>query len=166
MKKILLSFMLCLGLMSIPAMANKIESDTSVGVGIAFNGGGTSVLQGGSAIKVPVNLNTIRIEPEFAWGYVDPDQGSSTNSFYLGSGVYLLNDMSNDINLYYGGKVGVRKIEFGGIDDTFFELGGIFGFEYFMQKQVSLGGEIGLLIDIGDDKALGTQTAVTLRYYF
>ncbi len=159
MKKILLSSMLGLSLMTMSAMAEETQTDTRIGVGVAFDGTG-------SAIKVPIDLDTIRIEPELSWNYVDLDKGGSANNFYIGSGVYLLNDVSNEINLYYGGKLGIRRVDFGGSHDTAFELAGIVGFEYFVHKQVSLGGEAGLGLGFGDNKNLGTQTAVTLRYYF
>ena len=159
MRKILLSSVLGLSLMTMSAMGQETQTDTRMGAGVAFDGTG-------SAIKVPIDLDTIRIEPELSWSYVDTDKGGSNNNFYLGSGVYLLNNTSNDISLYYGGKFGIRRVDTGVNSDTVLELAGIVGVEYFMHKQISLGGEVGLGLGFGDDTDLGTQTAVTLRYYF
>ena len=159
MKKIIQGTMLGLSIMSMSAMAQA--EGTRIGVGVSFDGHGNT-------IKVPIDLGALRIEPELSLHFHDRDNNAgSTTDYHIGSGVYLLNQVSDVINLYYGGKALIihedEVSRAGG--DTIFSLAGAAGFEYFLDKQVSLGGEVEFGFAFGDDTVVETRTGVVLRYY-
>jgi opacity protein-like surface antigen len=138
------------------------------GAGVAFNGTG-------STVKMPIDFNAnsfkMRVEPELMFGYEDVDDFGKTTQFGIGSGLYMLQNITKDIHMYYGGKIDVSYYDIdpdSGNDrtDTNLGLAGIAGFEYFMSEHASVGGEAGLQLRVGDTTSFGTITAVTLRYYF
>lgn len=157
--KNLLSSLLGLSLISISTMVSA--EVTRIGVGI-------SATDSTSIIKVPLDLGKLRIEPEFGYSrnkFTTNNDSRTATDFQIGSGVYLLNPVTEDIDLYYGGKALIIRTDLGGASDTGLEFVAIAGFEYYVDKQVSIGGEVGFGIGSGDFSNTGTQTGVVLRYY-
>jgi hypothetical protein len=154
MKKIIQGAMLGLSIISMSAIA---QEGTRFGVGVSFSGQGNTV-------KVPIDLGALRIEPELS--FLHDTTGDGTTNYHIGSGVYLQNHVTNVVDLYFGGKALIIHQDYGVADDTIFSVSGVAGFEYFLDKQVSLGGEAEFGIGIGDETTVGIQTGVVLRYYF
>lgn len=146
---------------SVSAMAVE---PTQIGIGVGLS-------NDSATLRLPINLQKdLRIEPEFGFAYIDND-GSSNTSLLLGSGVYLIQQPSAAINLYYGGKllIDYRSYDYdnGGSDSTTqFLLGGVVGFEYLLDRHVSIGGEAAAYLGVGDATSLQTQGQALLRYYF
>ncbi len=167
MKKIIASTLLC-GALVTSAMA---EEQTRIGVGVGITTPGASQSSLSSSVRMPIDTaKDFRIEPELALGYVSKD-GSDHNDLYLGSGFYIMNQPSGKINLYYGGKAGIQYIKDkpkGGQSDsnTYFQLGGVFGFEYMFDRHFSAGGEASANLGFGDATVFYTQGLALLRYYF
>ena len=143
-----------------------ISMSTIVSAEIERYGIGISATQDGSTIKAPLDLgNNLRVEPELSFSSFNPDVGDSRTDISLGSGVYLLEQVSDTVDLYYGGKALLGVANGGGNSNTTVSLAAIVGFEYFFDKQISVGGEVGFGLGLGDDTRIGTQTGVVLRYY-
>lgn len=151
-------------LMSALAVTASLAAEPTMGVGVGLSSDTTT-------IRFPIDIAPdMRIEPEFGLAYADND-GNSNTDFALGSGFYLLNHPSQQINLYFGGKalVGYTSYDYGnGNDDstTQLRLGGVFGFEYLFDRHFSAGGEAGAYIGFGDATTFNTEGLALLRYYF
>lgn len=145
-----------------------ISISTMVGAEITRIGVGISATDSTSIIKAPFDINKLRIEPEFGYSrnkFTTNNNSFTSTEFQIGSGVYLLNQLTDKIDLYYGGKALIIRTDFDGPSDTGLEFVAIAGFEYYVDKQVSIGGEVGFGIGSGDFSNTGTQTGVVLRYY-
>jgi hypothetical protein len=161
MKKIILLFLATL------LTSTLFAEDTRVGLGIGISDNATSIRM---PIDVPMQEgNNLRLEPELALDYID-SSGGKTSNFTIGSGLYMTDDIDKDIQIYFGMKALFisNDTTFGAVttSSTNLNLSGLFGFEYFFHKKVSLGGEAGLGLNIGGTSQYGTLTAATLRYYF
>ena len=154
MKKIIISTLAAVTL----AVSAQAE-DISFGLGIGVSGVNAAV------IKAPINIGTeFRVEPEVALGSYDAGNGAGSQSYYsIGSGFYLLNQTSEQTFIYYGGKA-----VFGDNISTNFssEISGVFGFEYYMDPQVSIGAEASFGFGFGDQSGYTTDSSVNMRYYF
>ncbi|OQX59704.1 MAG: hypothetical protein B5M52_02630 [Helicobacteraceae bacterium 4484_230] len=133
-------------------------------------GAGISIGNDSANLRMPIKINdSFRVEPELGISYYDND-GTKNTGLQIGAGAYLLNPVSSDINLYYGGKalIGYHKHEFGNIDDssTQFIIGGAAGAEYMLNTQFSIGAEAGVYLGIGDSTTFDTKGEALLRYYF
>lgn len=151
-------------LVSVLTCTAMAADQAQLGVGIGLSNDSTT-------LRLPINLdNEIRIEPEFGLSYVNDDNFDRTG-LLIGSGVYMMQQPSKSINLYYGGKA---LIDYNKYDpdnaksdsSTQFLLGGVFGFEYMLDRQVSVGGEAAAYLGLGDATSLQTQGQALLRYYF
>ena len=133
-------------------------------------GAGVSIGNDRANLRMPIKINdSFRVEPELGISYYDND-GIKNTGLQIGAGVYLLNPVSSDINLYYGGKalVGYQKNEDKNTDnsDTQFIIGGAAGAEYMLNPQFSIGAEAGIYLGIGDSTTFDTKGEAILRYYF
>ena len=147
-------------------------ADINIGAGVALTSDGSSV-------KIPIDISeTLRVEPEVSFGY-SSYKDNSDSEFGLLAGVYLMSQPSENINLYYGGKVGFvvastttkYDTDFGGSSTktnsaNSFALIPTAGFEYFIDPSVSIGGEAGFALGFGDVTTVGLTTQTSLRYYF
>jgi len=160
MSKPLTTTLLCAAL-SVSAMAVE---PTQIGVGVGLSDSSTT-------LRLPINLDsTLRIEPEFGFSFQNADNNDYTN-ILAGAGLYLMQQPSEKINLYYGGKmlVDYKSYDRGtGFDDseTQLVLGAAFGFEYMFDRHFSAGGEAGAYLGFGDATNIETQGLALLRYYF
>jgi hypothetical protein len=143
--------------------AMAVES-TQMGVGVGLS-------NDTATLRLPINLaKDLRVEPEFGLSYVSNDNFDQTG-LLIGSGLYMMQQPSKAINLYYGGKLLIDYSKYdpdqGSSDSTTqFVLGGVFGFEYMIDRQVGIGGEAGAYLGLGDATTLQTQGQALLRYYF
>ncbi len=143
--------------------AMAVES-TNLGIGIGLSNSSTT-------LRVPIDLaKDLRIEPEFGLSYENNDNFDRTG-LLIGSGFYMMQQPSSAINLYYGGKLRIDYNKYdpdkGSSDSTTqFVLGGVFGFEYMLDRQVGVGGEAAAYLGLGDATTLQTQGQALLRYYF
>jgi len=151
-------------LMGIIASSASADEQAKIGVGVGLSDSTTT-------LRLPIELQSnLRLEPEFGLNYQDGDNVDTTG-IVLGTGIYLTHQPSPAINLYYGGKVLIdyTSYDYGnGNDDsmTQFVLGGVFGFEYYLDRHFSAGGEAGAYLGFGDTTSLNTQGLALLRYYF
>lgn len=162
-------------LMGIIASSASADEQAKIGVGVGLSDSTTT-------LRLPIELQSnLRLEPEFGLNYQDGDNVDTTGivhgdnvdttNIVLGTGIYLTHQPSPAINLYYGGKVLIdyTSYDYGnGNDDsmTQFVLGGVFGFEYYLDRHFSAGGEAGAYLGFGDTTSLKTQGLALLRYYF
>ena len=125
------------------------------------------------ALRMPIDLqDNLRIEPKFGISYQDNDDTSATG-FKIGTFVGLLNPVNKNVSIYYGGflEIGYANTSYDNdlIKDnsaTQFGFGGAFGFEYYLDSHVSLGGEARVGIGFGDATSFGTDASALMRYYF
>ena len=144
-----------LAALATPTMAD----DTQVGVGASFNGDTTE-------IRGSVTLDEhLRLEPYFGLNYQNPDQGSSTTDYTIGTTLEYTKDLHDKINGYVGGFAGIDHIDRGS-GSTNFVFGPLAGVEYAFHSHFTLGGEIRLNVGVGDDTTLRTDSTILLRYYF
>jgi hypothetical protein len=139
------------------AVASEIPQ-LGVGVGVTGN---TTTLRGTIDLD-----NSLRLEPYFGFSYVNPDKGNSKTNLEIGTALHVKQVITNKINSYYGGFVGVGSHDDGFGTTTTFNLGPVAGVEYALDKQFTLGGEVRVNFGLGDDTVIGTDSAVLLRYYF
>lgn len=137
---------------------NAQATDLNFGLGIGVTGVSNPV------VKAPIDIDgQFRIEPEVAIQSIDNGNGSNS-TFSIGAGAYLLNKTSETTSLYYGGKLLLGDEGLSSQYST--ELAGVFGFEYYMDPKVSIGGEASFGLGFGDVSGYATHTSVNLRYYF
>jgi hypothetical protein len=101
------------------------------------------------------------------------DADSDFFGFSVGVRKYL---KISDFAPFFGGKLSYEKEknDFNGIDRTVIDIAGVFGAEYFLHKQFSIEGSIGLGLGSVDNKApnsdytyFGTRTVgVSANFYF
>lgn len=157
----LLTTLAAVAALSVSAIATE---PTKIGVGMGLSSNSAS-------LRLPIDIQKdLRIEPEFGLSYWNKDNTSSTG-LLVGSGAYLMQQPSAAINLYYGGKLLIDYHNYdpdqGSSDSTTqFLLGGVFGFEYMLERHVSVGGEAAAYLGFGDATSLQTQGQALLRYYF
>ena len=133
--------------------------DTQVGVGASFNGDTT-------ALRGSVTLDEhIRLEPYFGFSYLNPDQGSSTTNYTIGTTMEYTKELHDKINGYAGGFVSIDHIDRGN-SATNFVFGPVAGVEYALDPHFTVGGEVRFDIGVGDDTTLQTDSSILLRYYF
>jgi hypothetical protein len=142
---------------------NVVADMTKVGVGVGLNGGSGQVV-------IPMDFdNQLRVEPEVGINYTSDDDISQTQ-ISLKTGIYLMQEMNNKVNVYYGGKVGFlisnTENDYYTTNNNTFELTPTAGFEYYLNPQVSIGGEVGFAFAFGDTTTIATVTTTSLRYYF
>jgi hypothetical protein len=146
------------------------QADTRVGMGLDI------VNPAEYALRMPIDLqNNLRVEPKFGIQYNDNDNAKTTN-FTIGTNIGLLNAVSKNVLINYGGflEIGYANTDYDNngingikdVSDTVFTFGGMFGFEYFLEKHVSIGGEARVGIGFGDATVFGTKASALLRYYF
>lgn len=132
-----------------------------VGVGISDN----SV-----TLRLPVQVEkAMRIEPEFALRYTSQENNKATH-FTIGTGFYAIEKPSLKIDLYYGGKA---LFEYNSLDNGVSNtsssriiLGGVFGAEYQLDPNFTIGCEAGLYLGFLDYTSVNTKGEALLRYYF
>ena len=144
-------------LLSTGAIASEIPQ-LGLGVGVTGN---TTTLRGTIDLD-----NSLRLEPYFGFSYVNPDNTNSRTSLEIGSALHVKQVVTNKINSYYGGFVGIGSYDNGADTATTFNLGPVAGVEYALDKQFTLGAEVKLNIGLGDSTVFGTDSSVLLRYYF
>jgi len=145
------------------ATSAMADEQPRIGVGVGLSN--TS-----STVRVPIDIaKDLRIEPELGIGYSKADKVDNT-SLLIGTGLYVMQQPSSKINLYFGGKLGVdyksTKVQGKHESNTNFYLGGAFGFEYMFERHFSAGGEAGVYLGFGDSTTFNTQGLALLRYYF
>ena len=137
-----------------------VADDTQVGVGASFNGDTTE-------LRGIVGLNdNLRLEPYFGFEYENPDKGSSTTNYTIGTSLEYAKQLHASISGYAGGFVGIDHIDTGVDDKTNFVFGPVAGVEYAFDPHFTLGGEVRLNVAVGDDTILSTDSSILLRYYF
>lgn len=159
-KKILVSTLVSAALTSAAVAA---EDNTNVGVGVG-------ITNGSSVLLLPIDVSKqLRIEPEFGLSYRSQNNNDQTG-FLIGTGVFMMQQPSAKINMYFGGKALINYASYdygaGNTSDTQLVLGGTFGFEYKFEQHFSLGGEANLYLGVGDYTTLNTEGMGILRYYF
>ncbi len=154
MKTLVRAFMILVVSISVYAESTKM------GVGVGMTGDTAT-------IRVPLYLEeNMRIEPYGSLGYSSGD--GATSRLELGAAIHMLQQVSPNVVTYYGVDGRIGYVNYDAIDDsdTSLSVGGVFGFEYYFDKQVSLGGEAGVYAGIGDNFTLNTRSQALLRYYF
>lgn len=134
---------------------NTSGSFNKIGVGIHVDTDKDAV------IRLALDQEGLRIEPYFGFNYYNNE--GSAKQFLIGSGIYLLEQTSRDISLYYGGRAALNYADPG---NTQVELVGAVGAEYFFDHQFSISGEVNAGLSLGDATILGTGSDIILRYYF
>ncbi len=149
-------------------LATTAQADTTkIGLGIDI------VNPAEYALRMPIDLqDNLRIEPKFGISYHDNDDTKATG-FKIGTIVGLLNPVSKNVSIYYGGflEIGYSDTDYdnAAVKDnsaTEFTFGGAFGFEYYLDARVSIGGEARVGIGFGDATEFGTDASALMRYYF
>lgn len=112
--------------------------------------------------------------------------GDYSQSFLIGDfsfGLYLVNSLRNDFNLYYGGKLGLvfSSQSSDGINDNESDtdlvntyITPIIGGEFFLAPNFSISGEIGLKINVLDNDGeesdseyyITTTSSILIKWYF
>ena len=142
--------------LSTPIMAE----DGQFGAGVSFNDNKTE-------LKGIINLDDgLRLEPYFGFAYNDPDGGSSTTNYSIGTSLEFTKELHANINGYAGGFLGIDHGDTGIVSTTDFIFGPVAGVEYKLDPHFSVGGEVRLQIGVGDDTILSTDSSILLRYYF
>ena len=145
-----------MAVLTTPSMAEE----TQYGIGASFNSDTTQ-------IRGIVGLeDDLRLEPYFGFNYRNPDKGSSTTNYAIGTSLEYVKQLHGSINGYAGGFVGIDHIDTGVDDKTNFVFGPVAGVEYAFDPHFTLGGEVRLNVAVGDDTVLGTDSSILLRYYF
>lgn len=139
-----------------PMMAD----DRQLGVGASFNND-TTQIRGIIGLE-----DDLRLEPYLGFNYRNPDKGSSTTNYTIGTSLEYAKQLYAKINGYAGGFAGIDHIDIGVDDKTNFVFGPVAGVEYAFDPHFTLGGEIRLNVAVGDDTALSTDSSILLRYYF
>ena len=112
-------------------------------------------------IKADIVLDEgMRIEPFFSFGY-SSITGIGSN-FSIGTAFHVTDELSKNMNVYYGGYVGIAYAN----SNTNFTLGPVAGLEYYFDKQFSLAGEVNFDLGFGNTTNFGTNTQLIARYYF
>jgi len=113
-----------------------------------------SVVAYTSTVLVPINCSQhFRIEPEFGMLWMHNKEEEESNlGVSIGVGMFGMFQREK-INLYAGGRFMFSKAEMGGfyyyngdqldVKTTIIRVGPAFGFEYFLCKNFSVGGEAG-----------------------
>jgi len=146
------------------ATAAMAEDATTIGVGVGLS-------NDSYVLRLPININKeVRVEPEFGLDYQN-DTNNDHTGFVMGAGGYYMMQPSTNVNFYVGGKLLVDYYHYdygNGNDDTItqFVLGPVGGFEYMLDRHVSLGGEAGVYLGVGDLTTVNTQGQAILRYFF
>ncbi len=156
------------GLLISAALATAIVSTTQADMTSKI-GLGVGLSSSTSTIKVPIKIReNFRLEPEFSFSYSSKDSNSDT-AFALGTGAYLLNQLSSNTLAYYGGKATIKHTSYDhkNSDDstTALNVGAVFGFEHMLDRRISIGGEAGAYIGVGDKTSINTSTQAILRFY-
>ncbi len=143
-------------------VSSNADMASKIGLGVGLS-------EGTSVIRVPIKLNdNFRLEPEVGFSYSSKDSSTDT-TFSMGTGAYLLSQLNSNTVAYYGGKARLvhTSYDYKTSDDstTQLSLGGVFGFEHMLDTRVSIGGEAGAYIGVGDKTTINTNTQAILRFY-
>lgn len=157
-----------------------------------FLGVGAKVGEGTAVVAVPMNVSPIiRVEPYLGYTqnrYTDASDPAGdfkrwSSELALGAGVFLVNDVGSNVELHYGGRLGIVRVAQGFEDeavdfsddtsDMGFQLAAVGGAEYYFSPRFALGVEAEIYVDTieyGDTDErytnFGTNTFVTARLYF
>ena len=157
MKKSLLSIAVATLALSTPSMVAAQD----FGIGVGITGNNASVIRGDIGLD-----NNMRLEPYLGFGYKNPDVGSSTSTFTLGTAFHLQKSISEKVNLYYGAFIDYSSTDYGVTSVSSFNLGPVAGAEYAFDKHFSLGAEVAVGLGFGDATVFGTTSTALIRYYF
>ncbi len=168
----------------------------SVNVSATDFGIGVSVKSYDSAIYIPITISpAFRIEASVRYSESEDkrdDYKYERSSYEFGIGAFGTSKPRDFIVLYYGARLAYINGEYEnsnnyyylgspGRDEEFdgYRISPILGFEYFIIKNFSIGGEVelyflkteGEIVDDGvkvdiEENANGTYTRAILRYYF
>ena len=147
------------------------SAEMRVGLGYSIQQSSNPLADDFSLIRVPIDLVGIglRIEPEI--GFMSTEfAGIDISGQSLGVGGYYTLFNFEKVNMYAGGKLGYGRVKtttiLGSDTDTFTNVQGLFGADYFFVEQMSLGAEVGLQATFGDADAISTTSNLIIRYYF
>jgi opacity protein-like surface antigen len=148
------------------SLFNMIGSLSNVSLSDAGAGLDVSSLMPPSRIHVPINMGSLKIEPEF--GLYRTSSSNETASLKttqtitalrIGGGVFLVGARTEKVEVYLGGRIGIVRVsdnnkfepkpsgtstETGGSQTNLF-LGPSIGGEYYITGRVSFGGEAQLM---------------------
>ena len=135
---------------------------------------GISITEDGEVIHCPIKLNpNLRLEGSFGLLHYNRENSSAgdIDSLVLKFGAYIVQNVYEKTDIYYGGKMIYVENDFGGSNRTGIGLGPAFGFEYYLTNHISVGGEAELVFHAARPKRrrcqeYGTDSRVILRYYF
>ncbi|MFH2065302.1 MAG: hypothetical protein ABIK15_08910 [Pseudomonadota bacterium] len=135
---------------------------------------GISITEDGQVIHCPIKLDqNLRLEGSLGIHSYDRENSgaSDTDSIVLKFGGYMVRNVYEKTDIYYGGKVIYEKNDTGNTDQNGYGIGPAFGFEYYITGHISVGGEAEVYYMFhdrsgGDAKEYGTDSRVILRYYF
>jgi len=195
MKKLLLTFALCLGLVGATAAQDMDGGKTTFGLGVSL---GSSAMPFTSSLLndidsfqltfpsfyVPIVFSgKFRFEPEFGilrLSASDDTGDASVTGFVLGTGAFATTRKGNT-SLYYGARVAilVTRLDLPWLEDpeskTDFRIGPAAGGEYLFGDHLGLGGELGINYtswgDFDENSDISVSTIVTsslffIRWYF
>jgi hypothetical protein len=148
-----------------PAAAQ--QRDASVGIGIGLTDGPFFT---GTEIFVPINVSpNLRIEPVIGIDRIDLDAGGGEASeFLIGAGVFWVNPIATQANIYVGGRLALNFASFtdAGVNPDEekrrdFFLGPALGGEWLPHPRIAIGAEAMLgLLNIGDTETTDGVTGV------
>lgn len=171
------------------------QEQNRIGVGFGYSTGGSVGFAGlglnidevlsPANIYVPMTFDNFRLEPEI--GYIrssssGEEEDITLSTFQIGTGLFGLNRLSDDTNIYFGGRLGFTRqsseIFFGDFDpdgesdsSTNFFIGPALGSEHMLGDHFSIGGEAQLLYtSIGgedeiDESLLRTRATFFIRVH-
>jgi hypothetical protein len=175
-------------LSAVAALAIRIPpaSAADYGVGVAHDGGGTTVL-------FPIRLDSLTVEPEVSFSRSKSDSETSTasgketvSSYGFATGIYTRRELGPSFEGYFGGRVGIGKSRdhgdqgtstFQQKNDTWF-VAPTAGLQHYFSQQFGISLEVGLVyehgknsLSFGTDQSttasqVSTRTRILLRGYF
>ncbi len=137
---------------------STVASATDFGMAAGISGNNSS------QIRAIVTLDeTMRLEPYLGFTYRSPDNGISSTNLQLGTAFHLMQPLSDNTKLYYGGYLDFAT-DAPQYND--FNFGPVAGVEYMFAKEFSVAGEVSFNFGFGSGTKISTNTSTVLRYYF
>ena len=148
------------GLIAIPSLAAAQTQTRGQGFGI----GGVLLPSGSPTILGTTRLgDDLALELGIALGFSSDDNSNDRTDFGVGFGLRKLWNTEERFQPYLGGRVSVTHTSWNGHDDTKLGLTGVLGGEYFVMRNLSLLGEVGLGLYFGSfELNTGTRLAAFL----
>jgi hypothetical protein len=143
---------------------------TMFGIGVAFGAGAGNDFSA-VEIQLPIDFGgRFRLEPTIGyhqtkgWKYIDDNSTLS-----IGTGVYLMNDLADDISIFYGGSFHYLRDDDDGspTNGSGFRIRPTIGLEYSFSEKFRMGADIGYsYIKIGEVEWQGIGSQALLKIFF